>query len=128
MNVAAMAARTSPNPHVIPAKAGISRPVSDDVFMGTPQPPQGHWIHSQNGSWMAHPDSRLRGNDVMRDGNDVMRDGNDVMRDGNDVMGVGISPMAAPFTLRAAASVSYTLTHSSYAKVSLRGNDVRGWE
>ena len=92
-------------------------------------------MHSQNGSWMAHPDSRLHGNDVMRDGNDVMRDGNDVMRDGNDVMrdgndvmGVGISPMAAPFTLRAAASVSYTLTHSSYAKVSLRRNDVRGWE
>ena len=55
-------------------------------------------MHSQNGSWMAHPDSRLRGNDVMRDGNDVMRDG-------NDVMGAGISPMAVPFTLRAAASV-----------------------
>jgi len=50
------------------------------------------------------------------------------MRDGNDLMGAGISPMAAPFILRAAASVSYTLTHSSYVKVSLRGNDVRGWE
>ena len=57
-----------------------------------------------------------------------MRAGNDVMRAGNDVMGAGISPMAVPFILRAAASVSYTLTHSSYVKVSLRGNDVRGWE
>ena len=34
MNVAAMAARTSPNPHVIPAKAGISRPVSDERIHG----------------------------------------------------------------------------------------------
>ena len=34
-----------------------------------------------------------------------MRDGNDVMRDRNDVMGAGISPMADPFILRAAASV-----------------------
>ena len=40
--------------------------------------PQGHRLHSQNGSWMARPDSRLRGNDGVRPGDDGVRAGNDV--------------------------------------------------
>ena len=44
--------------------------------------PQGHRLHSQNGSWMARPDSRLRGNDGVRAGNDGVRAGNDDMDTG----------------------------------------------
>ena len=55
---------------VIPAKAGIPRPASDAYSWEYP-PAQGHWLHSQDGSWRARPDSRLRGNDVGMCGNDV---------------------------------------------------------
>ena len=51
--------------------------------------PQGHRLHSQNGSWMARPDSRLRGNDGVRAGNDGVGAGNDGMDTGNDGMDTG---------------------------------------
>ena len=86
-----MAARTFPNTHVIPAKAGI---------------------------WMRHPRTILRmrpvtlqglgyshGYVVERRTGDSRLRGNDVMCRGNDVMGAGISPMAAPFILRPTTSI-----------------------
>ena len=50
-------------PTSFPRRRESPRPMSDDVFMGTPWPPQGYWVHSQDGAWRARPDSRLRGND-----------------------------------------------------------------
>ena len=61
-------------------------------------------MYSQNGSWRARPDSRLRGNDVMRDGNGSWGAQNERGRHGQN-----IPKTAVPL---------------SYAKVSLRGNDV----